>query len=243
MTKIYWFTFVLISIAFMISPQSLPASTTADVEYDGKQVSVHANGVPLKQLLAMVEKHTGIQFSYDDWLAETNVYANFENNSLADGVRRILLQFNYATIYDESGQIKKILILKRQRASSKNSGDQIQLYASQQETDINDKPDQAELPPLWEQPSEQFSEQISAMGPSGHDMPSGANENVIPPPGEEALSPVVDPDVSAPPGAEPLSPVVDPNVSPPPGEDPLEPDNVTTLSSDTEKQAASPAAN
>jgi hypothetical protein len=249
LTKIHWFTFVLISIAFIINLQSPPASIAADVKYEGNRLSVHANGVPLEQLLSMVEKQTGIQFLYDDLLAETNVYANFENNSLDDGVRRILLQFNYAAIYNGLGYMKTVLVLNRQRASLKSPGNRIKLYAALQETDINDIPDQLEPPPLDlsvtlkdQEDARPFSEQLSEKGLSGHDMPPGATENVIPPPGEEALSPVVNPNVSPPPEAEPLAPVVDPNVSPPPGEDPLEPDNVSTLSSDTEKQDA-PQAN
>ncbi len=231
-TKIHWLTFVFIAICFIINPQSSTASTTADVKYDGKRLSVNAIGVPLEQLLSMVEKHTGVEFSYDDLLAETNVYANFENNSLDEGIRRILLQFNYAVIYNGSGHMETILVFNRQRASSKNPADQTELYASQQETDINDMsetfsepPEQVEAPPddisiKFPDPeqSSPFSEQPSEKGTSLNDIPPGANENVIPPPGEEALSPVVDPNVTPPPGQEHIAPVVDQNVTPPPGE-------------------------
>ena len=238
LTKIYWFTFVLVSIFFVINPQSPVASTTTDVKYDGKRLSVQASGIPLEQLLSMVEKQTGIHFSYDDLLAETNVYANFENNSLADGVRRMLLQFNYAAIYDESGHIKTVWIVNRKRGSSESRGDQIDLYESQQQTVINDImdvsetiPDQEDAPPDYiavtladQEGAPPFSEQVSGQEASGHDIPPGANESVTtPPPGEEPLKPVVDPNASPPPGEEALAPVVDTSVTPPAGQKPLEP--------------------
>ena len=233
LTKIHWLTFVFIAICFIINPQSPTASTTADVKYDGKRLSVHASGVPLEQLLSTVEKHTGIQFSYNELLAETNVYANFENNSLDEGVRRILLQFNYAVIYTGSGHMKTVLVVNRKRASSKNPADQTELYASQQQTDTNDIPvtilEQGEAPPndipialADQEGAPPFSGQVTGQGTRERDIPPGAKEGVTPPPGEEHLAPVVDPNVTPPPGEESLKLVVDPNVTPPPGEEPLE---------------------
>jgi len=212
LTKIQWLAFVLISIAFIIKPQNPTASTTPDVKYEGKRLSVHADGVVLDELLSMVAEQTGIQFSYDDLVADIDVYANFENSSLADGIRRILLHFNYAVIYDRSGHVKYVLVLNRQRASSKNPADhQTELYASQQETDINNTSEifpeqsvQVEAPPdtiSFPDPehSSPSSNQLSDKGASEQDMPPGANEYGIPPGGEASL--VVDPNLSPPPGA------------------------------------------
>ncbi len=238
LTKIHCFTLVMISIACIFNLQSSLASTAAGVKFDGKRFSVHANGVPLEQLLSMVEKQTGIQFSYDKLLAETNVFANFENNSLDDGMRRILLQFNYAVIYTESGHIKAVLVLNRQRASSKIPGNMTELRASLQETEINDTLGQFEPLPndisdtlADQEDAGPFSEQLSEKGPSERDIPPGANEDGIPPPGDEAQSPVVDPNQPPPPGEESIEPEpssietlprgIDPNVSPPPGDEPL----------------------
>ena len=233
LTKIHWLTFVFIAICFIINPQSPLASTTADVKYDGNRLSVHADGVALGQLLSMVEKHTGIQFSYNELLAEMNVYANFENNVLPDGIRRILLQFNYAAIYDGSGHLKKVWVLKRQRGSSESPGNHTELYASQQETDVNDMPvtfsDPVEAPPddisvTFPDPrqSSPSSEQIFGQGARILDIPPGVQQqgayaDVTPPPGEDPLAPVVNPNISPPPGVEALSPGVNPNLLPPPG--------------------------
>ena len=180
LTKIHWLTFVLISIAFIINPQNPTASTTPDVKYEGKQFSVHASGVPLEQLLSMVEKHTGIQFSYDDLVADIDVYANFENSSLTDGILRILRQFNYAVIYDGSGHVNYVLVLNRQGASSKNPGYQTGLFASRQQIDMDEilgtHPDQLEAPTndiFATHPDQEdttpFSEQVSRQDASGQD--------------------------------------------------------------------------
>ena len=259
--KIYWLTFIfiLISISFINKPQIPAAATSADVKYDGERLSVHAEEFPIGQLLSMLEKQTGILFSYDDSLAEETVFANFENNSLADGIRRILLQFNYATIYDESGQYKYILILKRKRASSKYSGDPTALHASQQQSDINDIPvtflEQVEPPPdampvaiADQEDAPPLSGEFTGQWASIPDIPPGSKEGETPPPpGEKPLTPVVDPNVTQPPGAEPLAPVVDPNVSPPLEEEALEPtpslepNAESTFPTNTEKQADSQA--
>ena len=216
LTKIQWLAFVLISIAFIINPQNSTASTSPDVKYEGKRLSVHADGVVLDELLSMVAEQTGIQFSYDDLVADIDVYANFENSSLADGIRLILRQFNYAVIYDGSGHVKYVLVLNRQGAPSKIPADQTELYALQQDTDINDTPEIfSEQPVQVEAPSDTISfpdpeqsspssNQLSEQGTSEHDMspaqymPPGA-EYGIPPGGEAPL--VVDPDLPPPPGA------------------------------------------
>jgi len=256
LTKIHWLTFVLISIAFIINPQNPTASTTPDVKYEGKRLSVHADGVVLDQLLSMVAEQTGTQFSYDDLVADIDVYANFENNSLADGIRRILRQFNYAVIYDGSGHVKSVLVLNGQGASSKSPGSQTGLFASQLQNDMYEiletHPDQLEAPPndmFATHPDQEdttpFSAQGSAQDAGDQDSaPPGVDENDTPPQGEESPSPMVDPDVSPKTGEETLKPVVDPNVTPPPGEKPLEqePKAESTFPSDTQEQAV-PEAN
>ena len=191
LARMYWFALVLISIYLIINVQAPSASTTARVDYDGKRLSVHADGVALGELLSMVEKQTGVRFSYDDSLAETIVYANFENNVLADGIKRILSQLNHAIVYDGSGDIRTVLIVGCQMASLESQGNQEELYASQPENDISvTLSEQEEAMP--------FSVQGPGQEPDVHLLPPGA-ETPIPlqiPPGAEVPIPA-----QLPPGA------------------------------------------
>ena len=186
-----WFTFILLSISFIISFQNSSAATTARVDYDRNRLSVHADGIALGELLSMVEKQTGVRFSYDDLLAETIVYANFENNVLADGIKRILSQLNHAIVYDGSGGIRTVFIVGRQMASSESQRNQGKLYASQPENDISvTLSEQEEAVP--------FSVQTPGQEPDVHLLPPGA-EAPIPlqvPPGAELPIPA-----QLPPGA------------------------------------------
>ena len=78
--KIYRFLIFLISIFTLAVPQAL-AVLPAQVNYDGERISVHADGVSLGQLLSLIEKQTGVQFSLNSLAAETIVHANFIINS------------------------------------------------------------------------------------------------------------------------------------------------------------------
>ncbi len=198
LTKTCWFTFILMSISLIINLQSPIASTTADVKYDGKRLSVQADGVALGQLLSEVEKQTGVRFSYDDFLAETVVYANFENNTLADGIKRILSQLNHAIVYDGSGDIRTVLVVDRQMASLQSQRNQGELYASQPENDISVTLSEQEEAVL-------FSEHGPGQEPDVHLLPPGAEAPIslqVPPGADDVPNPA-----QLPPGAGTTPPV------------------------------------
>jgi len=184
LTRIYWFAFVFISVLFVTNLQTPLASTTAHVNYDGKRLSVRANGIALGQVLSMVEKQTGVRFSYDTISAETIVYANFENNTLADGIKRILSQFSHAMVYNGSGHIRTVLVLGRQMASLQSHRTQGELYVSQP---VDEVPDNDVSAAIQDEEAEASSVQTPGQGPDGH----------FPPPGGEPSLPS-----EAPPGAE-----------------------------------------
>ncbi len=165
----YWFTLVLVLLILSINVQGLSKSTNVRVDYDGKLLSVHAGGVALGQLLLMVEKRTGVQFSYDRLSAEKIVYADFENNSLVDGIKRILSQLNHAMLYDESGHVRTVLVLDRQLALREGPDKQRELYMSQPNNDISETV-----------LSKEKAEPLSGQGPG-----QGENSPPPPPPGPE----------------------------------------------------------
>lgn len=189
LTRIYWFAFVFISVLFVANLQTPLASTTAHVNYDGKRLSVRADGVVFGQVLSMVEKQTGVRFSYDNISAETIFYANFENNTLADGIKRILSQFNHAMVYNGSGHIRTVLVLHRQMASLGNHRNQGELYVSQPVDEVpeNDLSDNDVSAAIQDEEAEAFSELTPGQTPDGHLLPPGVEPSIPTqaPPGAE----------------------------------------------------------
>lgn len=197
LTRIYWVAFIFISVLFVVNLQTPLASTTAHVDYDGKSLSVHADGAALGQVLSLIEEQTDVRFSYDTISAETIVYANFENNTLADGIKRILSQFNHAMVYNGSGHIRKVLVLNRQMASLQRHRNQGEVNVSQPmdeaplaeapENDLSDNDVSAEM---HNNEAKAFSVQIPGQGPDGNSPPPGGEPSLPSqaPPGAENQS-------------------------------------------------------
>ena len=197
LTRIYWFAFVFISVCFVANLQTPLASTTAHVDYDGKRLSVRSDGVALEQVLSLVEEQTGVRFSYDTISAETIVYANFENNTLADGIKRILSQFNHAMVYDGSGHIRTVLVLDRQMASLQRHRNQGEVNLPQPVDDVpeNDISDNDVSAAIHDEETEVLSVQTPGQRPDGHLSPPGGEPSLPSevPPGAEIQSPLPPP--------------------------------------------------
>jgi hypothetical protein len=158
--KIYPVLIILISIFILAFPQAQAVLPT-QVDYDGERISVCADGVSLGQLLSLVEKQTGVQFFLNSLAAETIVYANFKNDSLSDGIKRILSKSNHAILYDGSGRIRTVFVFERQQALSKSFNNQKEQFYAQKE-------------------SESFSEQNPDQGPEGQRPPPWASQTLSP---------------------------------------------------------------
>ena len=196
LTKMYCFATVFLLIVFIVNPQVvLSASAAVDVKYEENRLSVRADGVSLAQLLSTVEKKTGVVFSYDDAMVALPVSVYFENNTLSDGLGRILSHFNYSTIYDKSHHIKSVSILNRKKVSGVTAGNR---------TDSSES-------------FESLEDMIMALDDDEENVFSD-----VPPDRDETKLPfsAVDPNVPPPPGEEPLKTVLDPNIPLPPGVDP-----------------------
>jgi hypothetical protein len=93
------------------------ASRTNPVEVDGDRLSAHADGIPLGELLTAVGAMTGVQFAFDESMAEEKVFVDFEGVPLPQGIKKIINSFNRAEIYDDAGKLCKVVILGRWEGS------------------------------------------------------------------------------------------------------------------------------
>lgn len=87
--------------------------TSHPVEVDGDRLSVCTEGMPLSDLLTIVADMTGIQFSFDQSLGKRRIFLDFQGLPLSRGIGKIVHPLNYASVYDETGKIRKVFILGR----------------------------------------------------------------------------------------------------------------------------------
>lgn len=88
-------------------------NTSQPVEVDGDRLSVCTEGMPLSDLLTIVADMTGIQFTFDESLAKRMIFLDFQGLPLSQGIRKIVHPLNCASIYDETGKLRKVFILGR----------------------------------------------------------------------------------------------------------------------------------
>lgn len=82
----------------------------ADVSYNskGKTLTVNVEGQALTELLSEIKEQTGIEIEIAEGV-DGNVYQEFENLSLENGLKRLLKTKNYSFIY-KGNSIKKIKV-------------------------------------------------------------------------------------------------------------------------------------
>ena len=83
------------------------------VEVVGDRLSVYTEGMPLGDLLMIVEEMTGVQFTFDKSVAKRKIFLDFQGLLLSEGIRKIVRPLNCASIYDEKGKLRKVFILGR----------------------------------------------------------------------------------------------------------------------------------
>lgn len=93
------------------------ANAESPVEVNGGRISVHADGIPLGELLTAVGAMTEVQFGFNESMAEEKVFVDFEGLPLPQGIKKIINPFNRAEIYDDTGKLCKVVILDRWEGS------------------------------------------------------------------------------------------------------------------------------
>lgn len=104
-------TLTILLLSVFMSGDLWAASGANPVGVHGDRLSVHAEGMALGELLMVVEDMTGVQFTFDELVAEKKIFLDFEGLPLSEGIKKIIYPLSYAAIYDDIGKLRKVIIL------------------------------------------------------------------------------------------------------------------------------------
>jgi hypothetical protein len=104
---------VLIAFLSGIGLASNGSEAALNVAIVGERISVRAMGVPLGELLEMIERETGIQFEVDEGILEEKIFVDLTDLPLSEGIKKILPALNHAILYGPSGKIRRVVLIGR----------------------------------------------------------------------------------------------------------------------------------
>ncbi len=165
---------------------SLGAQGILQLNFKGQTVSAKFDGVPLEKIFAEIHEKKGIWYQIDDSVLQKPISAEFTDLSLEDGLRRILVNMNYALTFDSNNRIVGIFIAGKdagQRETTWGNYTAVRMNVSSEEapsdesyTHISDEGIPEQIP---NDPTSQASEEDSE-----EDIP-GENPNDLAELGEE----------------------------------------------------------
>ena len=103
--------FAMLVLSVFISGDLCAANRTNLVVLDGDRISVHTEGMSLGELLIAIEEKTGVQFRFDELVATKEIFLDFEGLPLSEGIKKIIHPHSWATIYDNTGKLRMVIIL------------------------------------------------------------------------------------------------------------------------------------
>jgi hypothetical protein len=222
----FFVTIVLLVFLSGIGLASNGSEAALNVAIAGERISVRAMGVPLGELLEMIERETGIQFEVDEGILEEKIFVDLADLPFSEGIKKILPSLNHAILYGPSGKIRKVVLIgqgktsgmisiKKGEDSSKDSDRSSHSGGRVAQSEASPKGSAPEKPAVEGPPG---AESIKYQKPPGSDIPvmkGPPTEDVIksnPPPGSDVTV------REGPPEGDPPPPRAPPDSGPPSGE-------------------------
>ena len=78
-------------------------------------VSAKLENIPLGKILRQIEEQSNVWFKGDESLLNEKVSVQFKDLSLEDGLKRILISFNYSLIFDTKRNLAGLIILGKSK--------------------------------------------------------------------------------------------------------------------------------
>lgn len=103
---------MVLLLSIFVSGYLWAANNSNPVEVEGNQLSIHAEGMALGDLLMAVRDMTGIQFGFVGSVVQRKIFLDFEGLPLSEGIKKIILPSSFAAIYDETGKLRRVIILE-----------------------------------------------------------------------------------------------------------------------------------
>jgi len=115
--RIQRIAYVILVLSVFISGDLCAANGANPVVVDDHRLSVHAEGIALGELLIAIEEKTGVQFTFDELVATEKIFLDFQGLTLLEGLRKIIYPLSYATIYDDKGKVRRVILLGQWKGS------------------------------------------------------------------------------------------------------------------------------
>lgn len=112
--------FMALVLSVSVSGDLGATDSANPVQFDGNRLSVHAEGMVLVELLLAVEDMTGVQFTFDELVATEKIFVDFSGLPLSEGIKRMIFPLNCAAIYDDTGRLRKVVILGQWKDAATN---------------------------------------------------------------------------------------------------------------------------
>lgn len=100
---------------------SLGAQGVWELNFKGHSVSAKFEGVPLETILAEIYEERRIRYQVDETLLQKPITTEFSDLSLEDGLRRILVNMNYALTFDSNNRLLGIFVAAKDTGKSGTS--------------------------------------------------------------------------------------------------------------------------
>lgn len=109
---------VILAVGILVGGHPWALSGGNTVEVDGDRLSVHAEGIALDELLAVVEELTGVEFTFTGSVATKKIFLDFIGLPLAKGIKKIVHPLSCAAVYDDTGKLRRVVILGEWKGSA-----------------------------------------------------------------------------------------------------------------------------
>ena len=94
------------------TPYSGATNAKNEILYAQEHLTAHVVEVTLKEVLLVVAKAAKLEFEFNEEIAAKKVSVSFYKLPLEKGIKRIIRPFSCSMIFNSSGRLKKVIILK-----------------------------------------------------------------------------------------------------------------------------------
>lgn len=98
--------------ALFITSDSGATNTKNEIMFAQERLTAHIVGISLKEVLLAVAKEAKLDFALNEAIATEKISVWFDKLPLEKGIKRIVRPFSHSMIFDHSGRLIKVIILK-----------------------------------------------------------------------------------------------------------------------------------
>ncbi len=98
--------------ALLMTFESEASNARNEISYAQEHLTAHVVEMSLQEVLLVVANAAKLEFKFNEEIAAKKVSVSFDKLPLEKGIKRIIRPFSCSMIFDSSGRLKKVVILK-----------------------------------------------------------------------------------------------------------------------------------